>query len=90
MFGAIAYAVASSKAKDKDSKYGHLAVPSFFSRNFPRCICLEVVTLNTKLTVTGEYNKEQRKLSVIHMELIEQTGTSFGGLPRHISVKECC
>ena len=24
VFGAIAYAVASSKAKDKDSKYGHL------------------------------------------------------------------
>ena len=24
VFGAIAYVVASSKAKDKDSKYGHL------------------------------------------------------------------
>ena len=24
VFGAVAYAVASSKAKDKDSKYGHL------------------------------------------------------------------
>ena len=61
VFGAIAYAVAaSSKAKDKDSKYGHTPVPSFFTRIFPGHICLEVVTLYTKLTVIGEYNKEQR------------------------------
>ena len=40
-FGAIAYAVASRKTKDKDSKYGI----------FPGRICLEVVTLKTKLTV---------------------------------------
>ena len=33
VFGAIAYAVASSKAKDKDSKYGHLYPVS--SQGFP-------------------------------------------------------
>lgn len=56
----IAYALASRKTEDKDSEI-RTPVPSFFSRNFPGRICLEVVTLNTKLTVIGEYNKEQRQ-----------------------------
>ena len=60
VFGAIAYAVTSRKTKDKDSKNGHLYPCSFFTRIFPWHICLEVVTLCTKLTVIGEYNKEQR------------------------------
>ena len=60
VFGAIAYAVVSRKTKDKDSKHGHLYPCSFFTRIFPWHICLEVVTLYTKLTVIGEYNKEQR------------------------------
>ena len=38
VFGATAYAVASRKTKDKDSKLFEIRtpVPSFFSRNFPR------------------------------------------------------
>ena len=50
VFGAIANAVASSKAKDKDSKYGP-QYPVSSHGIFPGRICLEVVTLNTKLTV---------------------------------------
>ena len=50
VFGAMAYAVASRKTKDKDSKYGH-QYPVSSHGIFPGRICLEVVTLNTKLTV---------------------------------------
>ena len=50
LFGAMAYAVASRKTKDKDSKYGH-QYPVSSHGIFPGRICLEVVTLNTKLTV---------------------------------------
>ena len=56
VFGAIAYEVASSKGFEIRTP-----VPSFLSRNFPRHICLEGVILNTKLTVIGEYKKEQRR-----------------------------
>ena len=74
VFGAIAYAVASSQGKGQGFEI-RTPVPSFFTRisKFHRYICLEVVTLNTKLTVIGGYSKEQggfeRKLLVIHMEL---------------------
>ena len=50
VFGALAYAVASRKTKDKDSKYGH-QYPVSSHGIFPGRICLEVVTLNTNLTV---------------------------------------
>ena len=50
VFGAMTYAVASRKTKDKDSKYGH-QYPVSSHGIFPGRICLEVVTLNTKLTV---------------------------------------
>ena len=50
VFGAMAYAVASRKTKDKDSKYGH-QYPVSSHGIFPGRICLEVVTLHTKLTV---------------------------------------
>ena len=50
VFGAMAYAVASRKTKDKDSKYGH-QYPVSSHGIFPGRICLQVVTLNTKLTV---------------------------------------
>ena len=49
VFGAIAYAVASRKTKDKDSKYGH-QYPVSSHGIFPGRICLEVVTLKTKIT----------------------------------------
>ena len=50
VFGAMAYAVASRKTKNKDSKYGH-QYPVSSHGIFPGRICLEVVTLNTNLTV---------------------------------------
>ena len=50
VFGAMVYAVASRKTKDKDSKYGH-QYPVSSHGIFPGRICLEVVTLKTKLTV---------------------------------------
>ena len=54
VFCAIAYAVASSKAKGKDSKYGHLCPVSShgFSPGIYIYIYLELVTLYTKLTVS--------------------------------------
>ena len=55
------HSVCGSVKKDKGQGFEiRTPVPSFFSRNFPWHIYLEVVTLYTKLTVIGEYNKEQR------------------------------
>ena len=65
MFGPIEYALASSKAKEKDSKYGHL--PSFFTRIFHGYICLEVVTLNTKLTIKTLLKNEEFLLEEIRV-----------------------
>ena len=60
VFGAI-YSVCGSVKKDKGQGFEiRTPVPSFFTRIFPWHIYLEVVTLYTKLTVIGEYNKEQR------------------------------
>ena len=55
------HSVCGSIKKDKGQGFEiRTPVSSFFTRIFPWHIYLEVVTLYTKLTVIGEYNKEQR------------------------------
>ena len=57
VFGAICGSVKKDKGQGFEIR---TPVPSFFTRIFPGRIYLAVVTLYTKLTVIGEYNKKQR------------------------------
>ncbi|CAH3130480.1 unnamed protein product [Porites lobata] len=77
VFGAMAYAVASRKTKDKDSKYGH-QYPVSSHGIFPGRICLEVVTLNTKLTV------------IISARPSNRQGSDFRTVSARMAVLEIC
>ena len=78
VFGAIAYAVASSQGKGQGFEI-RTPVPRFFTRIFHRYICPEVVTLNTKLTVIRGTQRElvQNHLNIALINVFQYLNGSY-------------